>query len=107
VRLERDRVEVKPHIPDRKARDFLLAPPGEQERGDQGVRLEAIGLALDGMFGGELGKKAVRAYSEKVGKAKDAGMLRFGAPGIITGGTEGRPSPKHQFHHGDHREQGR
>jgi hypothetical protein len=69
--------------------------------------LEAIALALDGMFGNELGQKAVRAYSDKVGKAKNAGMLRFGAPGIIIGGTEGRPSPKHQFHHGGYPVAGR
>lgn len=59
-----------------------------------------IGQLLDGMFGDDLGRGAVLSYTERVAQAKAAGALRFGAPGIIVGGGEARPSPKHTFHHG-------
>lgn len=62
--------------------------------------LDVIGQLLDRMFGDQLGKKALEAYGQRFQAAKTARDIRFGAPGIIVGGKEGRPSPSHTFHHG-------
>lgn len=62
--------------------------------------LDVIGQLLDRMFGDQLGKKALEAYGQRFQEAKAARDIRFGAPGIIVGGKEGRQSPPHTFHHG-------
>jgi hypothetical protein len=61
--------------------------------------LVSIADALDRMFGNELGKSALRGYGDTLAKAKAAGKLRFGAPGIITLKDEGRVVPPNTFHH--------
>ncbi len=65
------------------------------------VGLVAIADALDRMFGNELGKSAVRGYGDTLAKAKAAGKLHFGAPGVITRKDEGRVVPPNTFHHGE------
>jgi hypothetical protein len=77
-------------------RDFLLEVTALREV----EGLDVVGQRLDRMFGDQLGKKALEAYGQRFEAAKAAQDLRFGAPGIILGGKEGRPSPSHTFHHG-------
>lgn len=66
----------------------------------QAEGLREIGTLLDHILGDDLGRRAVRAYSERRGRAKEEGALRFGAPGIVVGGAKGRRSAPHTFHHG-------
>ncbi len=60
-----------------------------------------VGELLDQMFGDQLGQSALKRYGEQLEAAKKARDLRYGASGIIVGAHEGRPSPKHTFHHSD------
>ena len=71
------------------------------------LTVETIGAALSAMFGDELGKRAVRTYTEQLAKAKTGGALGFTGSGLAVGIPEARRSPRHTFHHGSHKRRSR
>jgi hypothetical protein len=55
---------------------------------------------LNGMFGRGLGTRAVDGYMAELGRQKETGRFRHQGPALIVGGTAGRPTAPHTFHHG-------